>query len=695
MLTLVNSADAQQATFIISPEGSYCLPFGPNAEAFTYGASGALSVLARLSSAPYLSLGGVLDFNYIEQQSGNRVYDIEALAAFRTELALGTFASFFCRIAAGASLSLIEWRYELLPMFNLAGEARAGIDLHFTPTFGIGLYGGYEYHNVYNGMSFGVNILFGFGEYKPIVATPENPATGQPDRELDVNTWIEIGKIELNEIFPVLYKYYDNHPVGTVWVRNVSSVDIPVVTVNASIDDYMSLENSISVPGGIRAGETKAVKITALLKKTVLELQEADLVRMRIEVVFNRGMETGTVLDSNTVRIHKRNALTWDDDKKAAAFVSPTDDIVLSLAKKVSGIMSDCAGTAINADLAAAIGIHEALEHFGLRYVRDPSTPYDMLSQSDHVIDYLQFPRQTLSMQAGDCDDLAILYCSLLESVNIETAFITVPSHIYIAFSLGDATDVLAKPFIWPDEVIVREDGTAWMPLEVTMIGDDFLKAWKEGARQWREASDDGSAAFYPIREAWTQYEAVGSPGNIEGFKVPDIEDLRERSVSGYHRFVDWALQDQVEDISNQMAQQGDIPRLANQLGVLYASFGRYEKARPYFQSAAATGKYFPALCNLGNLLYQESDFYGALVYYERAEALLPERPEVVFFLARTNHQLENYGTTRTLYEKLRVLSPHLAEQHSYLKYRGEDRLKASAVAGLKREMIWMTEEEE
>jgi hypothetical protein len=42
-----------------------------------------------------------------------------------------------------------------------------------------------------------------------------------------------------------------------------------------------------------------------------------------------------------------------------------------------------------------------------------------------------------LYYRGGDCDDLSILYCSLLEVLGLDTAFITVPGHIYAAFDTG------------------------------------------------------------------------------------------------------------------------------------------------------------------------------------------------------------------------------------------------------------------
>lgn len=60
----------------------------------------------------------------------------------------------------------------------------------------------------------------------------------------------------------------------------------------------------------------------------------------------------------------------------------------------------------------------------------DPQSSYVTAIQARDAVDCLKFPRQTLEYRGGDCDDLSILYCALLESVGIETAFIATPGHI-------------------------------------------------------------------------------------------------------------------------------------------------------------------------------------------------------------------------------------------------------------------------
>jgi len=120
-----------------------------------------------------------------------------------------------------------------------------------------------------------------------------------------------------------------------------------------------------------------------------------------------------------------------------------------------------------------AMIISAALDIYGLAYAQDPATPYAEFSNTDTAVDFLQFPNQTLEYKGGDCDDLSILFCALLESVGIETAFITVPGHIFAAFRLeGDEKSVLAA--ISNRNDFILRNGGVWVPVEVTSISGGF-----------------------------------------------------------------------------------------------------------------------------------------------------------------------------------------------------------------------------
>jgi hypothetical protein len=229
--------------------------------------------------------------------------------------------------------------------------------------------------------------------------------------------------------------------------------------------------------------------------------------------------------------IHNRNSLNWDDDRRAAAFVSPRNSSALHFARYVAGAAVEprtesvapnaipASGTASanaapdNVRIAAAM--FEALRLYGMNYVIDPASSYAALSEDASGLDSLNYPYQTLSYRCGDCDDLSILFCSLLEVTGIETAFITIPGHIYMAFEIGDSN--------WRrgNTDIIGLDGKRWLPVEITIPAQGFTRAWRIGACEWQNAGTE--AGLYPIREAWKIYPAVTVPAS--GHRLPEMPD--------------------------------------------------------------------------------------------------------------------------------------------------------------------------
>ncbi len=59
------------------------------------------------------------------------------------------------------------------------------------------------------------------------------------------------------------------------------------------------------------------------------------------------------------------------------------------------------------------------------------------------VVDTVHLARETLKSGLGDCSDLTVLYDSMLESLAVETGFITVPGHIYAAINTKVASEGL------------------------------------------------------------------------------------------------------------------------------------------------------------------------------------------------------------------------------------------------------------
>ena len=185
-----------------------------------------------------------------------------------------------------------------------------------------------------------------------------------------------------------------------------------------------------------------------------------------------------TKTETATIQMYDRNAMTWDDNRKVASFVTAKDPVVLRFAKNIAGETRNSGSNAINTNFRIGMGLFQALDLYGINYVVDPKTPYEDFSKNKYSLDYLQFPSQTLTYKAGDCDDLSILYTALLKSVGIEAAFITIPGHIYAAVSLNMDPEEAKHTFNSSNDLIFRNENT-WLPVEITMIHEGFLKSEK------------------------------------------------------------------------------------------------------------------------------------------------------------------------------------------------------------------------
>jgi len=338
------------------------------------------------------------------------------------------------------------------------------------------------------------------------------------------------------------------------------------------------------------------------------------------------------------------------------------------------------------------MALHETLTLYGMSYVIDPTTPYSDLSTQKDIVDFLQFPRETLEYKAGDCDDLSILYCALLESIGIESAFVTVPGHIFIAFALKLNPNEARQAFSRSDELIFKEE-KVWVPLEITELEEGFRTAWQIGAKEWIENNSREQTGFFPIHEAWMSYEPVGLPGTGKELELPEQELIIAEFNDQVSRFIDREIYSKVAQLQGDIQRHQDNYKYINRLGVLYARYGLNDRAIDEFEKVLELRAYVPTLLNMGNIYYIDKAMEDALIYYERAEGEAPDNPRVILSIARVNHELENYGSVRRSYERLRTLDPELATRFAYLDLRGEEASRAAELSAVKDVVLWEEDE--
>jgi hypothetical protein len=111
----------------------------------------------------------------------------------------------------------------------------------------------------------------------------------------------------------------------------------------------------------------------------------------------------------------------------------------------------------------------------------------------------VQFAVETVDAGSGDCDDLVVLYASMLESAGIQTAFVEVQdpekelAHLYLLFNTGLRAEEAFLISENEKRYILRDNPSGqkmvWIPVETTLVEDGFEQAWTAAAMSWLQES--------------------------------------------------------------------------------------------------------------------------------------------------------------------------------------------------------------
>ncbi len=503
---------------------------------------------------------------------------------------------------------------------------------------------------------------------------------------------LSVPSIDLKPVFPVFYKHYDTSPLGSIQIKNDLSVAISKVSTQVLVKDYMDQPKSVSIDGTIEPGSTRTLDLYALFNEKILNITEGSKAAAEVTITYTAD---GRVYEDKSVRTLSfmgRNAMTWDDNRKAAAFVSAKDPAVLNFSRSVTSFVRSREKRLVNDNLLAAMALHQALALYGLNYSPNPVTSYETASKQLDVVDFLQFPRETFQYKAGDCSDLSILYAALFQSIGMDAAFITVPGHIYVAFDTRLTPTQAAKELI-PSSMIIEQGGHAWIPIEVTARNEGFIKAWQLGAKEWQESNSAKTAGFWPVAEAWKIYQPVGLPGVELVVAPPQSDTILAAYTSEMDRLIQDAIAPEVTRLQG-MIDKSQNPAAMNALGILYAKYGQTAKSEAMFLSALATKPdYQSAQINLGHLYFTTEAWTKALGIYRLMAVKDPGNPQVVLALARVNQELQNYAAAKSQFDTLKLVDPDLAAKYAYLGSGDSSASRAAAVGSERRAVEWVDQE--
>jgi tetratricopeptide (TPR) repeat protein len=677
----------------VSPE--IAIPVGTKADYYAAGYGGKMTGIMVLPGHSLVTPRFDISYHYLPlNTTENAVLSIiRSSAGLQTNLLFGERFTLFAYGAAGGYYGSLSGPNEAMD-FQISVHGGGGVSFQLFNDVSLTLGAEYcSFLGTYDGLGIFLGVttrLTGSGGG----GVPMKELTSYHPEALPAGGRIRIKDVRLDTVFPVLRKYYDNQPIGTAVVSNIGNEILKDVEIRVQPSAYIdSPKLSARIPS-LEPDDEREVDLYVLFNEEILAVSEGAKVVTDIRVNYRVNEREGSDTETVTLETYDRNALQWDDDRKIAAFVTAKDDEIQRFAKNMASLAKDNRVEAVSEQMQMAMLQYCALVEQGLTYVIDPSSSYEKLSDNPLAVDFVQFPRQTLYVKAGDCDDLSAAYCTLLESVGVETAFITVPGHIFMAFRLDMEAAEARRAFSAPQELIVRDDGSVWVPVETTMLREGFLEAWAEGARKWRMHMVEGQVGFFTTKRAWNTFQPVAfSVSRIE-LGMPQRDGVLSRFVEELNAYVSHEIYPRAQALEERLKANPGNPGILNRLGVLYARYGRYEEAREQFEKIIDQEAYIPAIINLANLDFIAGDLRRARRGYKDALLISPDNPSALLGLSKTERELENFGSSRSAYGRLLKIAPQLARKYAYLGADSHEEGvgRASDTARLRLSVAWEEE---
>jgi hypothetical protein len=469
---------------------------------------------------------------------------------------------------------------------------------------------------------------------------------------------LDIEVVKLSDVFSNSYKLYERDGIGSIKLTNNTDKKMEKIRVSFLLKNFMdfSTENKIAK---LMPGESEELPLKAVFNNSILTMTEDSSVQAMIEASFFENGKKVSYSHNATVNVYDKHRLTWDERGRFAAFVTPKDPPVLNLAR---GIVGEYRETKDEAQLAAAL--FDALGVFGLTYIQDPSNPYQISSGKEHTVDYIQFPRETLERKSGDCDDLVAVYSAGLESMGISTRVLEVPGHMLMMFNTGIPAD--ADGYTMNNLYAIHE-GTLWIPVETTLVGNSFIKAWEKGSETYYKYKDNGLTVL-DIHSSWETFKPASLPDSdwkASGLSRAAIEKkfpgdtlsvLKISSQTETRRYLD-VIKAKPNDLDAHL-----------QVGIILAKIGDRKEAMKYFDKVLSLdAKNASANNNRGNLFMIDDKYQDAVKAYEAAAKQSPKDAHVLVNLARAYKRLGDTKHAKATFIKAKKLDKHVQVQYRAL----------------------------
>ena len=441
---------------------------------------------------------------------------------------------------------------------------------------------------------------------------------------------IKDATIRPNPIFRSLYRYYEESDFCDVVISNSAPEPIEA-TVSILLPKVMTVPHLEKIVLPPQSTEKYSFKIT--FDHDLFNAPEAyydNLVTPLLTVTYTRNRAEQTV-DRLLERVYVagKGKLSWNIDGMAAAFVTPGDLAVSGMARGLVQRYDELLSSKFNrSNIGKAVLLFDAMGVYRISYQADQKTPFANVSDDKTIFDTVQYPSELLykpegtDTKLGDCDDLTVLYASLLENLNIDTAFLEAndpgKGHIYLMFDSGVPRDRTEDHFTSAAEYVEWE-GRIWIPVETTMSGFTFADAWRNGVSEYKRLKASKLIKEVNVWQWMQTYKPAVLPAiAIELPPAAAIDSLLSRDVVYFDQHTDQIALGSVTSL--------DTPDGAYDAGVAYLRANHLEKAQDMFgRTLAMNADHADALNAQGVILTKRGQYEEALELFRHSLQLVDD----------------------------------------------------------------------
>ena len=420
-------------------------------------------------------------------------------------------------------------------------------------------------------------------------------------------TPLEIEVLEMKDVFSNTYKVYEKDGIGKIRLSNNTGDTMQNIKVDFTLKNFMDYPTGSQVKK-LEPGESTEITLKAVFNNNILNVTEDTPVQTELVAsYFENGVEK-SFSKNHSISIYEKHRLSWDDHDRFASFITPKDPVLLNYVRAVATQFKD---NRIKAQWAAAV--FNSFGVLGLTYIQDPTNPYQVTSGQADFVDYIQYPRETLERKSGDCDDLVALYSAALESLGVETRVVEVPGHMLMMFNTGinAGTDGYTM-----EDMYVEHQGMLWIPVETTLVGGSFLKAWEMGSQNYYKWQGQG-LNLLNIQQSWQTYKPASLPQSQWKPASISRESIEKDYPGEYMSVLKIGIQTQIRGHQKAIKQNPDNLDAHLQIGIIYAKAGDRKEAMKYFDKIIATEPGNAAAHNSrGNVLFLNGELEEAANAY-------------------------------------------------------------------------------